>query len=1105
LESYLLEYGAAFSNLVSVNSRRIVSWFHGEQPRICVVKTKSSYYVVGALITFLIAALNLDGALSSPPVIIDQPRSQDVAAGSTVSFGVSASGTEPLVFQWQFNGTNLVDGGRISGATTATLTLSDVRTNDAGTYGLLITNEVSAVPSTVATLVVGLPPAIAKQPANQEIVVGGIARFSATVTGSSPLLFQWQYNGANLVDDDRITGGNTTTLVINNAQTHDTGNYSLIVTNRYNAITSSVATLMVGRPPQMVTPPANQEGPAGTNINFSVDAAGTSPLSYQWRKNNTNLVNNSRISGASAPTLSIANLQPADAGNYQVIVTNRFGTNTSPVATLMVLGPPVIIGQPASQTVALGSNANFTLLATGTPPLGYQWLVNGSDLKEGTKFSGANSNTLGVGNVTIDDLANYTVIVTNSLGRATSDVARLTVTSSNLLYQTGFEAGEGFQLGKGLTNQSGWVGDGDGTNGIRAGMMPGLGQQAFIGGGTASLSQGSMGVWHPISTGIATNAVVEFTAWLRIEDSNNGEYDEFQWMADRPQDSYFIIDFDNSNNEVWYYLSEDADWHPSSVSFENGRTYRLKVSMDFGRNRWSAWLDETAMMSEEKITNLKKPYGLSDIGARWVAADNTRPGDNYMVFDEYRIELLREPVIKKQPQSVSVVEGNRIRLEAEAAGGGTLRYQWWLNGTHAPAGATNTVLDLVNIQPADAGDYTLVASNAYGSITSVVARVQVVSAGLFYETHFEPDEGFTIGASLADQSGWSIEGSPDNGVTSGIFAGLGQQAFVGSRDTAGATNDYTYAGYNFNMTFVPTNVVVRFSTLMQITDSTNRVYDDFTWTVSGQKNVYLSLDFANQDWSVYYRTLGEWHPANVSFENGVLYELDLVLDFTANLWSGWLSGKPLALDQSLAANNRLSGLDQIAASWYPVSPTKRGDNRLYFDNYRLELLQAPVIIMPPQGGSVPTGDPFSFRVVAAGVNPLRYQWRKEGRALVDGDKISGVNSASLNLQGVAAADAGFYSVTISNLFGGLDSQPVELKVLPNRGPRLQQIRLIDGQLAFQIPSVAGVRYVTEYKEQLNEGEPWKILSSNYGKTNFMEIIDFPLTNQNSRFYRVRLE
>jgi hypothetical protein len=766
--------------------------------------------------------------------------------------------------------------------------------------------------------------------------------------------------------------------------------------------------------------------------------------------------------------------------------------------------PPVIIGQPASQTVALGSNANFSLLITGTPPLGFQWLKNGTPVKDGAKFSGVTSTNLGISRAAIEDIANYTVVVTNRLGRATSEVARLTLISSNLLYQTGFEAAEGFQLGGELMNQSGWVGDGDGTNGVLAGVMPGLGQHAFIGGSAANTSQGWFEAWPPLNSSFPTNAVVEFTAFMRIEDSRNGEYDEFQWTFNMPLDTYFKIDFVNHNNEVWYYLSQDSDWHSASVSFENGRTYRLRVSLDFGRNRWSAWLDETLLVSEQRITSLKRFQGLSYIGALWVATDSTRPGDNYMVFDEYRIEIVREPVFKKQPQSVTVVVDNQIRLEAEAVGADTVRYQWWLNGTNAVDGATNTVLDLFRIQPDQAGDYTLVASNSYGSTTSAVAHVQVVSTGLFYETHFEPDEGFTAGLSLANQSGWSIEGGAGNGVVDGLFAGLGQQAFVGYQEASG-TNDYSYAGYPFNMTWVPSNVVLRFSTLMQITDSTNRVYDDFTWTVSGQKNMYLSLDFANSDWSIYYRTLDEWHQANVSFENGVIYQFDLVLDVTSNSWSAWLSGKPIALDQSLSANNRLSGLDQIAASWYPVSASKRGDNRLYFDNYRLELLQAPLVILQPQGGCVPVGDPFSFRVVAAGVNPLRYQWFKEGRALTDGDKISGANGSSLNLQGVTAADAGFYSVTISNLFGRLDSQLVELKVHPTSGPLLQQIRLSNGAFRFQIPSLAGVRYVTEYKEQLNEGEPWKTLHSDYGKTNLLEIIDGAPSNAVSRFYRVRLE
>jgi len=81
--------------------------------------------------------------------------------------------------------------------------------------------------------------------------------------------------------------------------------------------------------PIINTQPQNLTVLAGSNATFSVSATGPGPLSYQWKFNGTN------ISGATGSVLSLANVQPINAGSYQVIVTNANGsaTSVSPVST----------------------------------------------------------------------------------------------------------------------------------------------------------------------------------------------------------------------------------------------------------------------------------------------------------------------------------------------------------------------------------------------------------------------------------------------------------------------------------------------------------------------------------------------------------------------------------------------------------------------------------------------------------------------------------------------------------------------------------------------------------------------------------------------------
>ena len=154
--------------------------------------------------------------------------------------------------------------------------------------------------------------------------------------------------------------------------------------------------------------PQSQTVVAGTNVIFTVTATGFGLLSYQWQFNGTN------ISAASNTSLVLTNVQPTNAGSYTVVVTNSLGSVTSAVAVLTVLVPPSITSQPASRTNECTSTATFTVAASGTAPLGYQWYFNGSLITNATGTS------LAMTNVHSAQQGNYTVVVTNSAGSVTS-------------------------------------------------------------------------------------------------------------------------------------------------------------------------------------------------------------------------------------------------------------------------------------------------------------------------------------------------------------------------------------------------------------------------------------------------------------------------------------------------------------------------------------------------------------------------------------------------------------------------------------------------------------------------------------------------------------
>ena len=142
----------------------------------------------------------------SAPVITTQPQSLNYPGGGAASFSVSVSGTPPFYYQWQINGINLTDGGDLSGSITSNLVWSATVPADGGTnsYQVIVDNAYGSVTSSAA-LLIAYPPAIISQPQNLILSNGNPARFSVSVSGTPPLSFQWQKDGANLTGGGNIS------------------------------------------------------------------------------------------------------------------------------------------------------------------------------------------------------------------------------------------------------------------------------------------------------------------------------------------------------------------------------------------------------------------------------------------------------------------------------------------------------------------------------------------------------------------------------------------------------------------------------------------------------------------------------------------------------------------------------------------------------------------------------------------------------------------------------------------------------------------------------------------------------------------------------------
>jgi pectin methylesterase-like acyl-CoA thioesterase len=286
----------------------------------------------------------------------------DVSAtvGGSVTITAAASGEGGLAYQWRKGGVPVANGqsgtgSTYSGATTLSLTISDVTADDAGDYTVAVTNPGGTAVSTAATLTIttgAIAPSIVSGPAAASGSVNGAASLAVSANGTSPLSFRWQ-KSLNNVDFSDIPSAVSATLDLSPLTTADAGYYRVVVTNSVGSATSPAAPLVIA--PVISTPPAAALVAVGSNHTISVladaGAGSPEPITYVWKRDGLTVANGAPVSGANTGSLLVSGFTAAQSGYYTVTVSNTAGSVTSAA---------VYIGVPSTQSVtfAPGNNAS---------------------------------------------------------------------------------------------------------------------------------------------------------------------------------------------------------------------------------------------------------------------------------------------------------------------------------------------------------------------------------------------------------------------------------------------------------------------------------------------------------------------------------------------------------------------------------------------------------------------------------------------------------------------------------------------------------------------------------------------------------------------------
>jgi hypothetical protein len=337
--------------------------------------------------------------IKTSPVITVQPFAANFCQNSNASLSVTATGID-LTYQWMRGTTNV-------GTNSATLNLSNVQPIDEGNYKVDVSNGCPGqiTTSNNAFLTVWDKPAIGTQPPNITVCEGGLAEFNVVASGDN-LNYNWYKTG-------NVTSlGTAATLSLPGVIPSADGTYYVVVSSSTCAtqsVTSTAAQLTVRPKPSITTSPSAVVICEGSNASFTVAAAGYD-LNYSWYKTGS-----PTILGTS-PTLSLSGVTPSADGTYFAVVSSNTCTTlsaTSTSAPLTVRAKPFITTQPSAINVCEGSNAVFTVTATGFD-LKYNWYKTGNATSLGT------ANSLTLTNSQLSSAGTYYVTVSSNTCTALS-------------------------------------------------------------------------------------------------------------------------------------------------------------------------------------------------------------------------------------------------------------------------------------------------------------------------------------------------------------------------------------------------------------------------------------------------------------------------------------------------------------------------------------------------------------------------------------------------------------------------------------------------------------------------------------------------------------
>ncbi|MSU59369.1 MAG: hypothetical protein EXS35_14560 [Pedosphaera sp.] len=464
---------------------------------------------------------------------------------------------------------------------------------------------------------------------------------------------------------------------------------------------SAVLTPTNNYPPLILAQPVSITTTQGANVVFTPVVTG-SLLNYQWRLNGVNLA------GATASSLALNNVQPAQAGNYSVVVSNATASVTSATASLSV-GITDTSQTSFSENFDSASSSNnwdlFQGSGNGTPDYTVDWSFDYS-----TYFSAFNG-------ATIPAAPNTT--------NGTTRGVRLTVNNNDAVQATA--AVSLYPKNKSFS----------GAYKLKADMWINYPGTAGGSGSTGSTEHGTFGLNH---TGTRVNwhsANPSDGVWFAV-DGEGGTTIDYRAYTGDPAAVPALLSVSAGGFAAAGAASRDNTdpyWQglfPSPTYESGGAPGKKWVQVEVGQstNNILTWRMNGNLIAQRTNTSTFTNGNIT-IGYMDAFTSIASPAaDAFILFDNVRVEIAgtsAPPVIVAQPEGTAVYPDSDATFSVAATGSGTLSYQWLFNGAVIP-GATSNSYTRVNVQPEDAGNYSVIVSNNLGTATSANALLLLLDS-----------------------------------------------------------------------------------------------------------------------------------------------------------------------------------------------------------------------------------------------------------------------------------------------------------------------------------------------------------------------------------------